>query len=59
MAKDSTDDFSWILTPLLGAAGLLAAYIFSGASNHNQQSNNLPPPPPNQKSSGCGCSKGK
>lgn len=58
MSKE--DDFSWILTPLLGAAGLLAAYIFSGASNSNtNQQSNLPPPPPNQKSSGCGCSKGK
>jgi hypothetical protein len=50
------DDYSWIITPLLGAAGLLAAYIFSGASNQNQQPS-LPPPPVNQKPSGCGCSK--
>jgi len=54
------EDFSWIITPLLGAAGLLAAYIFSGASNNtNNQSQNLPPPPPpNTKPGGCGCNKG-
>jgi len=56
--SNKEDDFSWILTPLLGAAGLLAAYIFSRPSNNNNNSNpsSLPPPPPtNQKPGGCGC----
>lgn len=62
MAKE--DDYSWLVAPLIGVAGLIGAFLFSNATSTNNNSNNsnnlpsLPPPPAGQKPSGCGCQKG-
>lgn len=52
MAKE--EDYSWIV-PLIGAASLIGAFLFSSNQNNSSGSSTLPPPPPNQKPSGCGC----
>lgn len=52
MAKE--EDYSWLIMPLIGAASLIGAFLFSSNNNSLPNNNNLPPPP-NQKPSGCGC----